>query len=347
MGQHMGDLENIETMDFVKETLKNLANTFHAHPEAVAHDAHPDYVSTRMARDYAQRASIPPERVFAVQHHHAHVAACMAEHGLSGPVVGVAFDGTGYGTDGTVWGGEFLLSDLRGFTRAAHLAPVPLPGGDRAAREPWRCALSYLRHAYGAEALTEAASDIIERVGTSRAGTVIDMMEKGVNSPLTSSAGRLFDAVASITGLVDEITFEAEAARRLESVADIDNPLSTAYGISDIIDGTPLIVDHAPLVRSVAEDVRNGVETPVVSARFHRGLAGSIVDVARRLARSHGTKDVVISGGVFQNRTLTGLVAEGLAGAGLTAWTHERVPPNDGGVSLGQAVVASALLKGE
>jgi len=341
LSQHMGDMENYETMEFYKETLRNLKNTFRHDPKIVGHDMHPDYLSTAFAKEYAAENGIPAVRVIAVQHHHAHVAAAMAEHGLRGKVIGVSFDGTGFGTDGKIWGGEFLIADRKDFTRAAHLKYMSLPGGDAAAREPWRMAVSCLIKAGGVDAL----KGFRQRIGP-RVATIEDMIKKEVNSPLTSSMGRLFDAVASIAGVRDEITYEAEAAIELESLADTSEAGLYPFGLL-VPGGGPIEIDAAPLIEAVVEDVNSGAAPGIISGRFHNTIAEVVVKVSERLRGPSGLNEVVLTGGVFQNALLSGLASERLQKAGFKVYTQEKVPSNDGGVSLGQAVVAWERVKGE
>jgi hydrogenase maturation protein HypF len=339
VSQHIGDLENLEAMEFYKETLRNLKNTFRAAPRIVAHDLHPDYLSTAFALEYAGEHGIPPERVIAVQHHHAHIAGAMAEHGLSGEVIGISFDGTGFGDDGNVWGGEFLVANRRNFKRAAHLKYARLPGGDAAAKEPWRMAISYLAGSGGVDSL----EGFRQRIGP-KADIVEEMAEKGLNSPFTSSMGRLFDAVASICGLRDEITFEAEAAIELESVADMDEAGLYPFAI---IGSQPLEIDAAPLIQAIVQDVNRGSATAETAAKFHNTIAEMAVKVSMRLKGVYGINEVVLTGGVFQNSLLSKRTKEKLQAAGFVVYLQEKVPSNDGGVSLGQAVVAWERVKGD
>ncbi|MEK7276309.1 MAG: carbamoyltransferase HypF, partial [Chloroflexota bacterium] len=269
-----------------------------------------------------------------VQHHHAHIAACLAENGLDGgaPVIGVAFDGTGYGTDGAIWGGEFLIADYAGFERAAHLAYAPLPGGDAATRKPARTALSYLRAAglsFDSDLPPVAALSLAER-------RVIEaQLRAGLNAPPTSSMGRLFDAVASIIGLRQEVNYEGQAAIELEAVCD---PEEKGHYVFDI--GPDSILTHA-VIRSVVNDVRAGRSSSSIAARFHNGVANMIRDVCLQLRERRGLNQAALSGGVFQNVTLLGKTLSLLRDAGFEVFTHRLVPPNDGGIALGQAVVAA------
>ncbi|MFQ5735571.1 MAG: carbamoyltransferase HypF [Thermodesulfobacteriota bacterium] len=340
---HIGDLKNHAEMEFFRETLANLAKTFRSMPVILAHDMHPDYLSTRFVREYARERDIPDGRVIAVQHHHAHVAACMAEHGMEGPVIGIAFDGTGLGTDGNIWGGEFMTAQMKGFTREAHLAYLPLPGGDRAAREPWRMALSYLFHAFGDEAAHRAPL-LFKRLTEKEASVVAHMIRRGINSPLTSSMGRLFDAVSSIAGVRDRITFEAEAAMELEAVAGPDTTGERPYPF-ETAGAAPALIDVRPVIRAVVRDVARGVGAQTISKRFHATVAEIIVSTAKGIRSKSGLGVAVLSGGVFQNQLLTGLAQARLAEEGFDVYTHERVPANDGGISLGQAAVAWARVK--
>lgn len=335
---HVGDLESYETYAAYEAMVARMAALFQVRPEAVAHDRHPAYLSSRFARQ--MDGTLP--RV-AVQHHHAHVAACMAEHRLLGPVIGVAFDGTGYGADGQVWGGEVLVADYAGFTRAAHVGYVPMPGGDRAVREPFRMALAHLRSAgldWDPDLPPVAAASADEQRIVSR------QIERRVNAPLTSSVGRLFDAVASLLGVRHRARYEAQAAIELAALAEAGAGADGAgrpYAV--VLKGEwPIVVDPAPIVRSVAVSFRAGVPVPVVAARFHATLVAAVVEVCRRLLRATGITRVVLSGGVFQNVALLEGVRQGLAASGLEVFSHRLVPPNDGGLALGQAVVAEAQL---
>lgn len=338
LSQHMGDLENIEALEFYRETLRNLKNTFRAEPAVVAHDLHPDYLSTRFAVEYAKEHGIPDEMVIAVQHHHAHIASAIAEHGLSGPVIGVAFDGTGLGMDGNIWGGEFLVATRKDFKRAAHLRYMRLPGGDAAAKEPWRMALSCLVDSCGT---MDALKGFQERIG-GKAGIVAEMIRKGVNSPLTSSMGRLFDAAASIAGVRDDITFEAEAAIEFESIASEGED---AYPFELEGEG-PITIDTRPLIRAMVKDANSGIPVGSMAGRFHSTIAEMVLRVSEILSSKTGINDVVLSGGVFQNRLLSELTEGKLRAAGFEVYRQERVPANDGGISLGQAAVAIEIIKG-
>jgi hydrogenase maturation protein HypF len=330
LGHHLGDLDDYAAYRAFEADVALYQDLLAVEPAVTAHDLHPDYASTRYAlgRDGADRV--------AVQHHHAHVASCMAENGLAGPVVGVAFDGTGYGTDGAVWGGEFLVADYRGFRRAAHLRYVGLPGGDRAAREPWRMAVA---HAADAGADCRAVRD---RVGAAAVRAVERMLDRRFNSPPTSSAGRLFDAVAALAGVRDRVTYEGQAAMELEWLAT-DTPPDGNYPFE--LDPGPagqLVVDTRPLVAAVVADAARGADARLVARRFHSTLVEVVAAVCGRLRDQTGIGDVVLTGGVFMNALLTREAGWRLAADGFRVYRHGLVPPNDGGLSLGQLAVAAA-----
>jgi hydrogenase maturation protein HypF len=333
MSPHIGDLENYDTYVSYERMAEHMQALFRVRPEAVAHDLHPDYLSTRYALSLDPRIPRVP-----VQHHHAHVAACMAEHRLGGPVIGVAFDGTGYGPDGTIWGGEFLVVDYAGFRRAAHLGEVPLPGGDRAVREPFRVALAHLLRACGE---WDASLPPVREATEAERRAIRWQIERGVNAPLTSSVGRLFDAVASILGVRHRARYEAQAAMELETL--VDPGAEGAYRVT-IIDGDPLVIAPGPLIRGVVADLKGGAPIPVIAARFHATLAAAIVSTCERIREATGLGRVALSGGVFQNVTLLARAVEMLGRAGFEVFTHHAVPPNDGGIALGQAAVAQARL---
>jgi hydrogenase maturation protein HypF len=333
VSHHIGDLENAETLRSFTEGIDHFRRLFDIDPRVVAHDLHPEYLSTKYAADLAESAGLP---LHGVQHHHAHIASCLADNGADGtaePVIGVAFDGTGYGADGTIWGGEFLVADLAGFERGGHLAPVPMPGGAAAVRQPWRMAAAYLDAAGLSDRL-----DVVRR-NQDRWAAVLAMARRGVNSPVTSSAGRLFDAVASILGVRDAINYEGQAAVELEQLAE---PSETGAYPAAIEPGDPFLVQGGDLVGSVAADVLAGVGAPVIAARFHRGVAAAIEAGCLLLRERHGLGTVALSGGVFQNMLLLRETAGRLEARGFRVLVHSRVPCNDGGISLGQAVVAAA-----
>jgi hydrogenase maturation protein HypF len=342
MSHHIGDLENYETLRSYTAGVAHFQELFDVHPAVLAHDLHPEYLSTKFALDRAGQAAdngAEPVELLGVQHHHAHLASCLADNGVAGPVLGVACDGLGYGTDGTLWGGEVMVASLLGFRRLAHLEPVPLPGGAAAIREPWRMAAAYLRAGFGAGVLPPAAAGLAGRQGVrwEQLGALLDAAPTGaVNAPLTSSAGRLFDAVAALVGLRDRVNYEGQAAIELEQRVDPDE----RGGYPARLDG-PLI-RGADLVRAVADDLAAGVAVGTVAARFHNG----VVDVLARACAAGRDETalgtVALSGGVFQNVVLTSRLAARLRADGFEVLTHHRVPPNDAGISVGQVAIAAA-----
>jgi hydrogenase maturation protein HypF len=323
LSQHIGDLENYETLEFFEETLRNLKKLFRVEPRAVAHDLHPQYLSTKYA---LERTGLP---AVGVQHHHAHIASCMTEHSLAGEVIGVAFDGTGYGTDGAIWGGEFLVAGYASFARRAHLRYVPLAGGDAAVRENWRAALGYLTDTLGAGAS-------IEGVAEERVRVVRRMIATGLNTVPTSSCGRLFDAVSAIIGLRREVTFEGQAAIELETIAESGERGRYDFAIEG--DG-PWQIDFRPFIREI---LRDPASAPVKAAKFHNTLAEATVEVCLRISRETALRRVCLSGGTFQNMRLLGATVAALRSNGLEVYLHAQVPPNDGGIALGQAAIAAA-----
>jgi hydrogenase maturation protein HypF len=357
VSHHIGDLENAETLRSFTEGIEHFRRLFDITPEVVAHDLHPDYLSTKYAMDLAEgglpaAAGLAGVELVGVQHHHAHIASCLADNRASGPVIGVAFDGTGYGTDGTIWGGEFLIADLAGFERAGHLAPVPMPGGAAAIRQPWRMAAAYLDAAYpggppdGADGVDGV--DGVDGLDVARRNrrlwpSVLQMARRGVNSPVTSSAGRLFDAAAAILGVRDTINYEGQAAIELEQLAD---PAERGGYRAGITGPEPLRIAGHDLIRAAVEDLAAGAAPGVVAARFHNGVAGLITDCCLLLRERHGLSAVALSGGVFQNLLLLQATMARLERHGFRVLVHSRVPCNDGGISLGQAVVAAARHRG-
>jgi hydrogenase maturation protein HypF len=334
LSQHIGDLENYETLCFFEETLEKMKHLFKVSPKAIAHDLHPDYRSTRMA------LASGIDRRFAVQHHHAHIASCMAENHLREKVIGVAMDGTGFGTDGTIWGGEFLIADLAGFERRAHLRTVPLPGGDAAIRQPWRMALSYIRDSLGSQTHDDLAGFRV--VPATHFKLVDTMLARGIQTVQTSSCGRLFDAVAALLGMGSEVTFEGQAAIALETGAD--SSVTDRYEF-DLRQGEPIEVDLRQTIASIVRDIRRGRREGEVSACFHNTLSAAIVEVCCHIRKSDGLNRVCLSGGVFQNHLLLGLTVVQLRRFGFGVFLHAMVPANDGGISLGQAVIANELLR--
>ncbi len=333
LSQHIGDLENLESHRFLAEVVEHLERVLEIEPQVIAHDLHPDYFSTRWAL-----AQPDIERV-RVQHHHAHVASCMAENHLEGKVIGIALDGTGYGTDGNVWGGEVLLADYQSFQRAAHFSYVRMPGGAAAIHEPWRMAVSYLFQHFG-EDFWSLPIDFVKQLDRRRTETLLKMVERGVNSPLTSSCGRLFDAVAALAGIREQVTYEAQAAVELEAaIAPASD--DSAYRLELAPDGAGWLVDTKPMFEALVADLARGESAGLISRRFHNGLIEAFLRLAKLLRGQTRLERVCLSGGTFQNVYLQeGLVAR-LAAAGFEVFTHSEVPAGDGGLSLGQALVAA------
>ncbi len=333
LSQHIGDLENYETMQFFEETLANLKHIFKVVPGAVAYDLHPSYMSTRMA----MASTI--ERKIGVQHHHAHIASCMAENHLRGRVLGVALDGTGFGTDGRIWGGEFLVADFAGFTRWAHLRNVLLPGGDAAVRQPWRMALSYLRDTFGQQ--IPNGLKCFQGIEERQVALVDSMLARRIQTVETSSCGRLFDAVAALLGLAPEVTFEGQAAIALEAAAE--RGIDDRYTF-EMEAGEPAILDFRPVIAAIVKDLSRGRRTGEISACFHNTLSAAIGELCRQIGASDAVDRVCLSGGTFQNLYLVGRTVVELRRRGFEVFLHAQVPANDGGLSLGQAVIANQRL---
>jgi len=337
LSAHVGDLDNVLSVEVHRRAVRDLTDFFELKPEVVACDLHPDYASTRHAEALAAEWDVPLIRV---QHHHAHVAACMAEHQLDGPVLGLAWDGTGYGTDGTVWGGEAVLCGGATFSRAAHLRTFPLPGGDKVVRQPRRSALGLLFEIIGDELLGKGGvrRNVAQWFSRPELTTLLSMLARGVRTPRTSSMGRLFDAVAAFCGLPAVISFEGQAAMALEFAAD--SRVRDAYPLPVSAD-TPAVADWEPLLRAVLADRAAGVPVGRISARFHNALA----EMAAAVAQAAGCNRVVLTGGCFQNALLTERVRTRLLQEGFSVYTHRQVPPNDGGIALGQVYVAARQAK--
>jgi hydrogenase maturation protein HypF len=336
VSQHIGDLENLETMEHFEATLELYKKLFRIQPEIVAYDMHPEYLSTKYAKSLGDRHK--ELKLVPVQHHHAHIVSCMVENGVEEKVIGVSFDGTGYGTDGRIWGGEFLVADYKGFERVGHLEYVPLPGGTVAIERPYRMAISYILTLLGKDALTPDL-DFLKEVSSQELELIKKQLEKGINSPLTSSCGRLFDAVSALIGIRGRIDYEAQAAIEMEMAADGSERRGYPFAIleKDRVN----IVHLKDLFSAIVQDIVNNVSQSRIAMRFHRTMAEMVVQMCQRLAKSSGINKVALSGGVFQNRLLLRLTVAALEKDGFEVLTHSRVPTNDGGVSLGQAVIAN------
>ena len=323
VSQHIGDLDTAPAYAAFNRVVADLENLFDAEPKTVAHDMHPDYRSTHWTRGSSLQ-KIP------VQHHYAHVLSCMAENEISPPVLGIAWDGTGYGTDGTIWGGEFLRIKNGGFDRFAHFGTFPLPGGDSAIREPRRSALGLLYSIFGANAFDLRDLETIKAFSHAELNVIHGMLTRGINCPLTSSAGRLFDAIASLIGVRQVTGFEGQAAMELEFIADRSIADRYPFAVEEI-DATA-VIDVADMIRSVLRDQENRVSPSVISSRFHNTLVETIVSIAHL----SGEEKIALSGGCFQNKLLTELAVTRLRSEGFKVYWHQRIPPNDGGIALGQ-----------
>ncbi len=334
VGPHIGDLKGWETLRSFGDCVEHFEGLFSVTPRVIVHDLHPDYASTRYALD---RDGVTH---FGVQHHHAHLAACLAEHGERGPAVGAIYDGAGLGTDGTAWGGELLVGDLERFERVGHLHPVRLPGGDAAVREPWRMACAWLLAALEHEA--PPPPDIAVSIDPERWHQVTELARSGTASPVTTSVGRLFDAVSALCGMRLDVRHEGHAAMELEACAARNERRS--YPLP-VLEGEKVQLDARETVRAVASDLAAGASPALVSARFHNGLADATARAVVLLAEREGTQTAVLSGGVFQNRLLLTRCAAAIRATGLRLLIPRELPPNDGGVSYGQAAVAAARMR--
>ena len=336
ISHHIGDLENLSALISFEEGIKHFLKLFHTHPKILACDLHPDYLSTKFAEDYIQKLGREASLI-RVQHHHAHIASLMADRGIEGKVIGVSLDGAGMGDDGRIWGGEFLVADYLSFTRLGHLKELPLPGAEEAIKKPWRMALSHLKGAFGEDGL-ELALKHLKKVNPDKILMVDKLIEKRINAPLTSSVGRLFDAVSSLIGIRNEINYEGQAAMELEMACDDKEKKSYPFNI--LKEGEKFIVDPGPTIRSVVTDLGKGERRDAIAARFHNSLALIILQSCRLIRERTGLNRVALSGGVFQNMYLLQRVFPLLESANFQVYTHNQVPPNDGGISLGQAAVA-------
>ncbi len=328
--QHLGDLEHLAAYRSFAQAITHLSVLHGVEADVVVHDLHPEYLSTKYALDL----DLEP---WPVQHHHAHVAACLAEHQRTDTVLGVAFDGLGLGPDGVLWGGEFLVADLEGFERVGHLGAVAMPGGAAAIREPWRMALSWIVSALGSSAGVELGPKLDHRWRA-----VLALVEQGEGVPRTTSVGRLFDAVAALLGVRRTVTYEGQAAVELEALAaGVPDSEAGAYPLDLTCDGTSTVLDPSPLIAAVVEEQHRGTPLPLIAAGFHKSLATSAASLAAKLAGERRLGTVALSGGVFQNTRLSRLMRNELRSLGFEVLLHELVPPNDGGISIGQAAIAA------
>jgi hydrogenase maturation protein HypF len=350
VSSHIGDLENVETLTSFREGIEHFQRLFDIYPQAIAYDLHPEYLATKYALD----TDIPQK--IGVQHHHAHIASVLAEHGLSGPVIGIAADGTGFGTDGAVWGCEILAADLTDFERLAHLTYVPLPGGERAVRQPWRMAAAYLAATYG-DAFLNLDIPFVRQLDRSKWHTLSQMIARGINCPQTSSLGRLFDAIAALIGLRGEALYEGQAAIELETLAvgtrfiasapanDGPQPYPFSMQGREASGGKSATLDVSPMIRAIVSDIQQGLPPSHIATRFHRTIAELLLTAACEARDWRQLNSVALSGGVFQNRLLLETLIARLEEKGFQVYINRRVPPNDGGLSLGQLAVAAARIQ--
>lgn len=340
LSPHMGNLENPEALHAFRRESEHFQRLFAISPVAVAHDLHPSYLASR----YALSLKMP--HTFGIQHHHAHIASVMAEHGLEGPLLGIAADGAGYGTDGAVWGCEIMRADLGNFQRLAHLAYVPLPGGEQAVRQPWRMATAYLQLAYGAQAL-ELDIPFMRQLNRARWRSLTQIIEKGIHCPLTSSLGRLFDAVAALLGLAPQFStqrYDGQAANALERLARTDCTIDRSYPFT-ISDEEPATFDVIPLIRALVDDIKQEVPAARIARRFHTSIATLLAQSCARARRQTGLSIVALSGDSFQNQLLLEQLIDLLEKMAFLVFINRRVPPNDGGLSLGQLAIAATRLR--
>jgi hydrogenase maturation protein HypF len=337
VSQHIGDMENLETMENFTDTIELYKKLFRIEPGIIACDLHPDYLSTRYAQETATNS--PGLKLVPVQHHHAHVVSGMVDNGITTPVIGVAFDGTGYGSNGAIWGGEYIVADYHSFTRKGHFEYLPLPGGAQAIKKPYRTAIGYILSLLGENNLKDLI--FLKQIEPGEIGIIRRQIEQKINSPLTSSCGRLFDAVSALIGVRSEIQYDAQAAIELEMLA-YDEENETGFFPFTIIekDGINLI-KVGELFSAIIKDLRNNVSQAIISASFHNTVARIILNVCQAISRGTGITQVVLSGGVFQNRLLLRKAGSLLEAEGFKVFTHRQIPCNDGGISLGQAVVAN------
>lgn len=347
LSQHIGDMENMETLEHFDSTISLYKRLFHIEPEIIAHDLHSDYLATK----YAQELGESGIKLIPVQHHHAHIASCMADNGLESPVIGVAFDGTGMGADGNIWGGEFLVADYRNFNRVGHLEYLPLPGGAAAIKRPYRTAIGYILTLLGEDALNAVIASEAKQSQIASVGQVTEVevevikrqIERKINSPLSSSMGRLFDAISALLGIRSEIDYEGQAAVELEMAAYEEDyaHVQESYPYRIVEDEGIRIVHLKDLLSAVIEDLHQGISKGRISVKFHNTVARMINEMCHLIADETGVSQVALSGGVFQNRLLLRKAVGLLEDSGFQVFTHRQVPCNDGGISLGQAVIAN------
>ena len=326
MSQHIGDLKNLETLEFYSESFTRFKNLFRVKPEIAVYDKHPDYLSTRFAKDLSVKK-------IEVQHHHAHITSCMAEHGLDEKVIGVSFDGTGYGDDGNIWGGEFFICDLSDYKRYSHFEYIPLPGGDKVTKEPWRTGISYLYKYYGRDFL-KFDLPFLKEINNEKVNIIIQAIEKNINCPLSSSSGRLFDAVAAITNVCTVSKFHAEAPMRLESISHPGIEYAYPFDFGKV-------VSFESTIKEIVEDLIENIDVSEISAKFHNTVINVIFAVASQIRKESGINKIVLSGGTFQNRYILSRIEQILEKENFEVYSQLKIPSNDGGIALGQLVIAA------
>ena len=332
LSQHIGDLDNLETLEFYEETIVHLKRILEIEPEVVVVDKHPDYISTRYGEELRNI------ELMKVQHHYAHIASCMAENGLTEEIIGIALDGTGYGDDGNIWGGEVFIANLKEYERVAHFEYMPLPGGDKAIVEPWRVGLSYLFKTFGGD-LKNIKLDFLKEIEKKNQEVIISMIKKNINTPLTSSCGRLYDAVASISGIRNYIDYEGQAAIEFENLINSEDHNTDVYEY-EFMEDEKVIIDIKPLIKDVVKDKLKKISPAVISLKFHNTLIKIFTDLCIKLRENHNLEKVALSGGCFQNIILLKNLKDSLERNRFKVYIHTLVPPNDGGISLGQAILA-------
>jgi len=326
MSQHIGDLKNLETYEFFTQSIAQFEKLFRVKPITLVCDYHPEYLSTKYAK-------ASEGMLIQVQHHHAHIASCMAENGLDEKVIGVSFDGIGLGDDDNIWGGEFLVCDLADYKRITHFEYVPMPGGDKATEEPWRMGVAYLYKTFGSDIL-KLDLPFLNKIEKRDIELILQVIDKGINCPLTSSAGRLFDSVAAILNICTHADFHAEAPMRLESIIDENVNEEYNYHIDEVISLTGTI-------REIVGDIQSGKSGPVIAAKFHNTIISVIFATVLKIAQKKNIRKIVLSGGSFQNRYMSGKIENLLKNNDFQVFTHTKVPCNDGGLALGQLVIAA------
>jgi hydrogenase maturation protein HypF len=326
LSQHIGDLKNIETFIFFQEAIERFKKLFRIKPSVIAYDLHPDYLSSQ----YSQKYNLTK---IGIQHHHAHIASCMAEHNLDENVIGICFDGTGFGEDRNIWGGEFMIANLADYQRISYFDYVPMPGGEKAIKEPWRMAIAYLYKTFGSS-FSEIEIPFLKQLNKESVGLLVAAINKSVNTPLTSSVGRLFDAVAAVIGLCLVNNFEAEAPMKLESI--INEKIDTKYSYN-----FNKTIDTAPIIREIVLDLNNNIDISIISAKFHNTIIDIILEMAKIIRKDYKINKIILSGGVFQNRFLLSRTENTLIDNNFDVFTHSKIPSNDGGIALGQIIIAA------